>query len=135
MFRILKRHLVREGVLILTAPNAHQSGNRSNLLLEPDVTSGILSGAPLEGSDKLDTQQRRCQGYSLRELEKAGLKAGFILLGKAHINGEKHIDKTNTFAHVSLKTYFTQKLRHAFQLVAVSSRSHLFVAMKGDENI
>jgi glycosyltransferase involved in cell wall biosynthesis/SAM-dependent methyltransferase len=135
MFRLLKRHVAREGVLILTSPNTNQSGNRPNLLTDPDLTSGILSGAPLGGADKPDTQQRRCRGYSLRELEKAGVNAGFTLLKKAHITGEKHIDKTNTFAHVPLRKYFTQKLHRLFQFVAVSSRSHLFVAMKGDEDI
>jgi len=70
---------------------------------------------------------------SLREIEEAAANSGFTVLKKSYITGEQPINKTNTFARVPLKRYLAQKLRSSMEHVAVSTRSHVFIALKKND--
>jgi glycosyltransferase involved in cell wall biosynthesis len=116
-FQILKKCLLPDGVLVLMTPNVRRCGKRFDLMPDDDVAS----------RPKLE--------YSFMDVSEVPVKAGFKVLEKSYITGEKHIDKTNTFAHVPLKAYFARKLCRSFEHVNESSKSHLFLALKVDRSL
>ena len=70
---------------------------------------------------------------SLRQIEGAAANSGFTVQQISYITGEQPINKTNTFARVPLERYIVQKLRSSIERVAVSLRSHVFIALKRND--
>lgn len=115
IFEIFKKHLAHAGMAILTIPNVNRWGKRFNV-----VRTG-------------DTSPLYKREYSLAEVQKVSVNAGFAVIHKSYITGEKRIYNSNNFAHIPVNTYFVQKLQYVFERVAVPCRSHLFVALKAKE--
>jgi len=112
-FRILKKHLTPGGVLVVTAPNVDRCWKRYPF-----------------GKESEALQPARCGDYSLSDVEGMVVRAGFSVTQKDYIRGEKPIDKTNTFAHVPLKTYLLRKMYTQLEKIKEPMKSHLFVAVR-----
>ena len=105
---LLGKNLSPGGMLIVTIPN---------------IDRGTLGFSLLSGENVKPLSP-------LRAIEEAAANSGFTVLQKSYITGEKPIDKTNAFARVPLKRYLAQKLHGSIEHVAVSLRSHMFIALK-----
>ena len=133
IFQILKKHLTPDGVFILATPNVNRCANRLNLLSSDKANPYFRVDLSLKDSPGVNIRQPLWKReYSLAEVEEVAVKAGFKVLQKSYITGEKQIDKTNAFAHVPLKTYLVQKLYRLFERAVIPLRSHLFMALKID---
>jgi len=127
VFKILKKHLMPDGLVVLTAPNGDRYENRFN---GRDTDACCSGNTVTESPQGPYTHKSLChRRYSLAEVEKTALLEGFTVLQKSYIFGERLIDKTNTFAHVQLKTFFVQRLYRLSEYIAVSRRSHMFMAL------
>jgi glycosyltransferase involved in cell wall biosynthesis len=111
--QILKDRLSPSGVLVLTTPNADCVENRFNLQ-----------------SSRRIRQSQRLREYSLAEIEKVAINAGFTVLQKSYIMGKKRISKSIAFTYVPLRIYLLQKIYHTLEGVFASLRSHSFLALK-----
>jgi hypothetical protein len=97
----------------LTTPNADCVENRFNLQ-----------------SSRRIRQSQRLREYSLAEIEKVAINAGFTVLQKSYIMGKKRISKSIAFTYVPLRIYLLQKIYHTLEGVFASLRSHSFLALK-----
>lgn len=128
VFQILKKRLSPNGVLLVTTPNVNQYANRFNLRSGFNANRDDI---PLNGSPGMNRQQLQClREYTLADVEEAAAKAGLTVLQQSYLTGEKHIDKTNNFAHVPLKNYILHKMCFTVERFIAPLRSHLFLALK-----
>ena len=124
----LKKRLNPNGVLLLSTRNAASGVSRLRLLtgrnVYPWFDDDTLNGSSYRNENAASFYRE----YTLRELNNLVSRAGFELIEKQCIIGEKKIDKSVNFAPITVKTYLMHKIYHKIQRLVPPLRSHLFVA-------
>ncbi|MCC7202152.1 MAG: glycosyltransferase [Nitrospirae bacterium] len=124
----LKKRLKPEGVLLLSTHNAASGVSRLRLLTGQNVYPWF-NDSTLKGSAyRNENGSNLYREYTLGEVNDLVSRAGFKIIEKQWIIGNKNIDKSVNFASIAVKTYMAHKICHKIQRVVPRLRSHLFVA-------